>query len=96
MLKQSAAIHLPCIMALVNASFQQGVFPNALRTLLEKETLRVDELKNYLPVSNISFISKVTVYFAAKIVRLVMAVETTFADLSSQIYTRLTGSAGNK
>ena len=36
-----------------------------------------------------------TVYFATKIVRLVMAVETTFADMSNQINTRLTGSAAN-
>ena len=63
LLKHSAAAHMPCLVALVNASFQQGVFPEALRSasvipLLKKETLRVDELENYRSVSNISFISK--------------------------------------
>ena len=47
LLRQSAAIHLPCLVALVNASFQHRIFPKTLRTasvipLLKKETLHVD------------------------------------------------------
>ena len=63
LLKSHVAVHLPCLVSLVNASLQQGSFPRALKTanvipVLKKETLDVNVLSNYRPVSNISFISK--------------------------------------
>ena len=63
LLKSHMAVHLPCLVSLVNASLQQGSFPRALKTanvipVLKKETLDVNVLSNYRPVSNISFISK--------------------------------------
>ena len=63
LLKSHVDAHLPCLVSLVNASLQQGSFPKALKTanvipVLKKETLDVNVLSNYRPVSNIPFISK--------------------------------------
>ena len=63
LLKSHVAAHLPCLVSLVNASIQQGSFARALKTanvipVLKNETLDVNVLSNYRPVSNISFISK--------------------------------------
>ena len=48
-----------------------------------------------VPVSNNCYVM-LTVYFATKIFLLVMALETMFADMSSQINTRLMGIASMK
>ena len=55
---------LPSVTALVNSSLSSGIFPNACKSalvtpLLKKATLDQNELKNYRPVSNLSFISKI-------------------------------------
>ena len=62
---------LPFITAMVNSSLIQGRFPSAekhavVTPLLKKQGMNVDELKNYRPVSNLSFISKITEKAAMK------------------------------
>ena len=52
------------ITSIINKSLQEGVFPDHfkkayIRPLLIKPTLDKNELKNYRPVSNLSFISKI-------------------------------------
>ena len=64
LLKRTLNIHIPYLVAIVNNSFEQGIFPNTLRTavvkpLLKSDTINKDQLKNYRPVSNIAFIGKV-------------------------------------
>lgn len=56
---------LPSITALINSSLTTGIFPEAFKKalvspLLKKATLDPNELKNYRPVSNLSFVSKIT------------------------------------
>ena len=55
---------LPFLTHLTNLSLQSGFFPDSLKTalvrpLLKKPTLDYNELKNFRPVSNIPFISKI-------------------------------------
>ena len=55
---------LPSLTALVNSSLSSGVFPEVLKTalvisLFKKISLDQNELKNYRPVSNLSFVSKI-------------------------------------
>jgi hypothetical protein len=55
---------LPSLTALINSSLTNGVFPEVCKSalvspLLKKSTLDLNELKNYRPVSNLSFISKI-------------------------------------
>lgn len=55
---------LPSLTALFNSSLTSGVFPDPFKQalvtpLLKKPSLDVNELKNYRPVSNLSFISKI-------------------------------------
>jgi hypothetical protein len=55
---------LPSLTALINSSITSGIFPDACKSalvtpLLKKATLDQNELKNYRPVSNLSFISKI-------------------------------------
>ena len=54
----------PIITQIVNASLESGIFPSELksaivRPLLKKPSLDCEILKNYRPVSNLSFLSKV-------------------------------------
>ena len=54
---------LPAITDIVNASLRAGSFPTAFKTaivrpLLKKNNLDPNDLKNYRPVSNLPFISK--------------------------------------
>ena len=56
---------------IANSSFQSGKFPSVLKTamvtpLLKKANLDKDVLKNYCPISNIPFLSKVLEKVAAK------------------------------
>ena len=56
---------LPCITAVFNNSLVSGVFPSVykaalVKPLLKKMSLDPDDLKNYSPVSNLSFQSKVS------------------------------------
>ena len=64
LLKQCKTALLPEITIIVNTSLKTGVFPNGLkhalvRPKLKKQNLDKNELKNYRPVSNIPFVSKI-------------------------------------
>ena len=64
LLKQCTEELLPLISAIINNSLESGVFPSQcknaiIRPLLKKQGLDADDLKNYRPVSNLQFISKV-------------------------------------
>jgi hypothetical protein len=55
---------IPLITMIINKSFAEGVFPLSLksamvRPLLKKDNLDRELMKNYRPVSNLSFLSKV-------------------------------------
>ena len=54
---------LPCITAVFNNSLVSGVFPSVYKSalvkpLFRKMSLDPDDLKNYRPVSNLSFLVK--------------------------------------
>ena len=56
---------LPAVTAVINQSLQTGVFPSVfketvVKPLLKKPSLDPNSLKNYRPISNLSFLSKVT------------------------------------
>jgi hypothetical protein len=55
---------LPTITYLFKSSLASGVFPQSFKfahvtPILKKHNLDVNELKNYRPVSNLSFLSKI-------------------------------------
>ena len=56
---------LPAVTAVINQSLQTGVFPSIfkeaiVKPLLKKTSLDPNSLKNYRPISNLSFLSKLT------------------------------------
>ena len=56
---------LPAVTAIINQSLQIGVFLSVfkeviVKPLLKKPSLEPNSLKNYRPISNVSFLSKVT------------------------------------
>jgi hypothetical protein len=64
LLKETVDALLPFLTALINASLRDGLLPASqkhaiITPLLKKTSLDPDELKNYRPVSNLTFISKV-------------------------------------
>ena len=64
LLKRCMPAILPFMTYLVNLSLESGQFPTALKTalvrpLLKKPNLDKNEMKNFRPVSNISFASKI-------------------------------------
>ncbi len=64
LLKPCLDILIAPITSLINLSLSEGRFPSAFKTahvtpLLKKPKLPKDEMKNYRPVSNLSFISKI-------------------------------------
>ena len=64
MLKEHIDILVPVITRIVNLSFDNAIFPTHFRNalvspLLKKPSLDVDNLKNFRPVSNLCFISKI-------------------------------------
>ena len=64
LLKELLNTLLPIVTAMCNASLKEGLLPPSerhalVRPLLKKSNLDPSELKNYRPVSNISFMSKV-------------------------------------
>lgn len=55
---------LPTVTLIVNASLQSGVFPDQMKTAIVRATLKKphldsDDLKNFRPISNLTFLSKV-------------------------------------
>ena len=55
---------LPVLINIVDTSLTAGIYPSIYKTaivkpLLKKSTLDPNDLKNYRPVSNLSFLSKV-------------------------------------
>ena len=65
LLKDCLDVLIEPITSIINKSLQEGVFfrtsskKHIIRPLLKKPTLDKNELKNYRPVSNLSFISKI-------------------------------------
>jgi hypothetical protein len=64
LLKTCIDVLLTPITRLINLSLSEGVFPSTFKTahvipLLKKPSLNKDEMKNYRPVSNLCFVSKV-------------------------------------
>ena len=64
---------LPSLIALVSSSLPFGVFPEVFKSALvtpflkktkQKKSLDQNELKNYRPVSNLSFVSKTSSFSA--------------------------------
>ena len=63
LIKKYASLHIPYLVAIVNNSFKEGLFPSAVRTtvvrpLLKKDNRDRNTMNNYRPISNIPFISK--------------------------------------
>jgi hypothetical protein len=63
LVKSTPSLH-PVIVEIVNRSLNSGVFPDSfksaiVRPLLKKPSLDREQLKNYRPVSNLAFVSKV-------------------------------------
>lgn len=64
LLKSCIDVLIKPITSMINLSLSEGVFPMSFKKahvtpLLKKPTLSKDDMKNYRPVSNLSFISKV-------------------------------------
>ena len=64
LLKICLEVLLPIITKIVNLSLCQGIMPGSMKTalvipLLKKVNLILEVLKNYRPVSNLSFVSKI-------------------------------------
>ena len=65
LLKKCSSVLVPVITNIVNLSFSSGTFPDnfknsVIKPLLKKANLDKETLSNYRPVSNLSFISKLT------------------------------------
>ncbi|XP_071498749.1 uncharacterized protein [Diadema antillarum] len=64
LLMETINTFLPYIASIVDTSLSSGVFPSSLKEavvtpLIKKPNLNRDNLKNYRPVSNLSFLSKI-------------------------------------
>ena len=64
LLKQSLDVLLPSITAIINRSLSEAEVPDSFKMaiiipLLKKETLDEDIFKNYRPISNLAFLSKI-------------------------------------
>eukprot|EP00057_Strongylocentrotus_purpuratus_P002063 XP_003723768.1 PREDICTED: RNA-directed DNA polymerase from mobile element jockey-like [Strongylocentrotus purpuratus] len=64
LLKENINTFLPYIASIVHTSLSSGVFPSALKEavvvpLIKKSNLDREDLKNYRPVSNVPFLSKI-------------------------------------
>ena len=64
LLKDDLETHLPILTELVNSSLTSGHFPSALkhgvvRPLIKKANLDHNQMKNYRPVTNLSFVNKI-------------------------------------
>ena len=71
LIKECIDILLPSVAKLVNCSLREGLVPDGFKKavitrLIKKASLPVDDLKNYRPVSGLSFISKLVERVIAK------------------------------
>ena len=71
LIKECIDILLPSITKLVNCSLREGLVPDGFKKavvtpLIQKASLPVEDLKNYGPVSGLSFISKLVERVVAK------------------------------
>ena len=71
LIKECSDILLPSITRLVNCSLLEGCVPDGFKTavvspLIKKATLPTDDFKNYRPVSDLSFMSKLVKRVVAK------------------------------
>jgi len=71
LLRECIDIILPFLTAMVNKSLRDGNLPAAQKAavvtpLLQKTSFDQQDLKNYRPVSNLSFVSKLVERFAVK------------------------------
>jgi len=72
-LKQNVQSFLPIITNIINESLSTGVFPQCLKSaiitpIIKKASLNPNDMKNYRPVSNIPFLSKLIEKQAVKMV----------------------------
>ena len=63
-IKQNVSTFVPIITQIVNSSLSTGTFPESLKhavisPVIKKQSLNLHELKNYRPVSNIPYLSKI-------------------------------------
>jgi hypothetical protein len=71
LLKEHIDVLAPSLVEIVNLSFKEGSIPSSekralVRPLLKKKDLDAENLKNYRPVSNLSYLSKLVERIAAK------------------------------
>ena len=71
LIKECIDILIPSITKLVNCSLLEGLVPDGFKKavvtpLIKKDSLPVEDLKNYRPVSGLSFISKLVERVVAK------------------------------
>ena len=68
-MKKNVHVFYPIVTDIVNGSLSSGTFPDSLKhavvsPIIKKRSLKADKLKNYRPVSNIPYVSKVVEKFA--------------------------------
>ena len=69
LLKKTLEVHLPPLLNIINTSYEEGKFPKCLKTAIVTPLLKktnLDTLKNYRPVPDIPFLSKVLEKIAVK------------------------------
>lgn len=71
LLKKCVPVLLPSLMRLFNLSLSSGIVPSSfkhaiVKPLLKKPSLDPENLKNYRPISNLSFLSKILEKIVAK------------------------------
>ena len=71
LIKECIDILLPLITKLVNCSLREGLVPDGFKKavgtpLIKKASLPVEDLRNYRPLSGLSFISKLVEHIVAK------------------------------
>ena len=91
--KECADILVTPIIGIINYSLKKGSFPNCFKTayitpLLKKPSLERNLLKNYRPVSNLSFIFKLIEKVATKQLNIYINCEG-FANVKQSAYRRL-------
>jgi len=71
--KKGSHVVAPYLAALINLSISSSVFPSGMKQatvvpLLKKNNLNVNDIRNYRPVSNLSFISKILEKVVSKLI----------------------------